>query len=171
LAKQDRIENMECSVWNCSRRKAAHGLCLMHYKRNKRNGTPLKLRVDQRFYAHASEDEQGCWNWDKPNRRTGYGSFCENRTLWLAHRWSYTFMRAEIPIGLEIDHLCRNPSCVNPWHLEPVTRSENVRRAFDRLGCMNGHFYVAENLEIHRRGHRQCRQCRLSRERRYQRAA
>lgn len=29
---------------------------------------------------------------------------------------------------MDIDHLCRNRSCVNPEHLEPVTRGENIRR-------------------------------------------
>lgn len=49
-----------------------------------------------------------------------------------AHRFAYELMRADIPEGLQIDHLCSNPPCVNPWHLEPVTVRENVRRSFQR---------------------------------------
>jgi hypothetical protein len=46
----------------------------------------------------------------------------------LAHRWAYEHFIGPIPAGLEIDHLCRVRHCVNPAHLEPVTKSENRRR-------------------------------------------
>lgn len=45
-----------------------------------------------------------------------------------AHRVTYTLLRGRIPEGMELDHLCRNTTCVNPWHLEPVTGEENKRR-------------------------------------------
>lgn len=44
------------------------------------------------------------------------------------HRWMYEELRGPIPEGLVIDHLCRTLLCVNPWHLEPVTQAENLRR-------------------------------------------
>jgi hypothetical protein len=40
----------------------------------------------------------------------------------------YEDLRGPIPGGLVIDHLCRNPRCVNPGHMEPVSQAENVRR-------------------------------------------
>jgi len=46
-----------------------------------------------------------------------------------AHRFAYEELVGPIPEGLDLDHLCRNKTCVNPAHLEPVTRAENVRRA------------------------------------------
>lgn len=49
-------------------------------------------------------------------------------TKWLAHRLAYTLYREPIPDGLVIDHLCHNPTCCNPDHLEAVTTTENVRR-------------------------------------------
>jgi HNH endonuclease len=46
----------------------------------------------------------------------------------MAHRAFYEMHRGPIPEGLVIDHRCRNRACVNPEHLEPVTRGENMRR-------------------------------------------
>ncbi len=34
----------------------------------------------------------------------------------------------DIPAGMDLDHLCRNESCVNPDHLELVTHAKNCRR-------------------------------------------
>lgn len=74
----------------------------------------------------------GCWNWLKFKDRHGYGHKnlprAEGGKPVLAHRWVYEQLRGPIPDGASLDHLCRNPSCVNPDHLEPVTHTENVRR-------------------------------------------
>lgn len=34
----------------------------------------------------------------------------------------------DVPDGMVADHLCNNPPCINPEHLEIVTIAENVRR-------------------------------------------
>lgn len=63
-------------------------------------------------------------------QRGGYGAFHigEPDRIVSAHRWAYEEIIGPIPEGLEIDHLCRTPACVNPAHLEPVTRSVNMLR-------------------------------------------
>lgn len=71
--------------------------------------------------------ENGCWQWVGMARK-GYGMFHRNGKKVSAHRFVYEQTKGSIPAGLELDHLCKNKGCVNPDHLEPVTRKENVRR-------------------------------------------
>jgi hypothetical protein len=46
----------------------------------------------------------------------------------MAHRFVYQLKHGPIDPSKDIDHLCRNRMCCNPDHLEPVSRSENLRR-------------------------------------------
>ena len=69
-----------------------------------------------------------------------------------------------VPSGLELDHLCRNRACINPDHLEPVTRKENHRRSPLSAGkthCKHGHEFTLENtyLAQGKKPQRQCREC------------
>lgn len=123
------------------------------------NGTSCVVRFEQRI----TENERGCWIW------TGAKSRPENGYARLGpvymHRWSYEYHRAPIPEGLEIDHLCRNTLCVNPWHLEPVTRKVNAERTepAQRTHCPQGHEYTPENTYRHPKiGVRMCRKCRVA---------
>lgn len=63
----------------------------------------------------------------------GYGQLRVDGKPQYVHRLVYEALRGEIPKGLHLDHLCRTPACVNPWHLEPVTQQENVRRGARRV--------------------------------------
>lgn len=122
------------------------------------------------------EPNTGCWLWtgSAPN---GYGQFGFNGKISRAHRVSYTLFKGSIPEGLVLDHLCRQPSCVNPDHLEAVTIRENTLRglfpqvasalrkkeAVNRTHCKRGHEFTAENIYINKRGARRCRVCTLKR--------
>lgn len=73
-------------------------------------------------------DPDGCWRWHRALTSAGYGYVRVRGVLQPAHRVVYELHRGPIPEGLHLDHLCRNPPCVNPDHLEPVTETENIRR-------------------------------------------
>jgi hypothetical protein len=104
----------------------------------------------------------GCWLWDGPTNRHGYGM--TSRKTWgesLAHRAFYNHFVGPIPEGLHIDHLCRARMCVNPSHLEPVTQDENNRRMVLTIThCKHGHEFTPENTHIGPSG-RRCRECSL----------
>ena len=95
-----------------------------------------------RFEAKVDKQEDGCHLWNAAVSGKGYGVIqVEGKPLG-AHRVAYEMYVGPIPDGLQIDHLCRVRSCVNPSHLEPVTSQENTRRGtVVRTHCPQGHEY------------------------------
>ena len=79
------------------------------------------------------EDDTACWIWTGKRVHNGYGTFsyrvAGKRVYHYAHRYGYEALVGPIPPGLDLDHLCRRRDCVNPDHLEPVTRRENLSRS------------------------------------------
>ena len=114
----------------------------------------------------------GCWIWKgsfggHENSINCYGRFYLNDKNVMSHRFSYEyFNKKKIPHGFHIDHLCCNPRCVNPNHLELVTLRENMLRAknpissqADKTHCKRGHPFSGKNLYIAKDGHRKCLIC------------
>lgn len=69
-----------------------------------------------------------CWIWQRYIDEEGYGRVGYGIGSRRAHRRFYEAAVAPVPEGLELDHLCRVRCCVNPDHLEPVTRAVNQQR-------------------------------------------
>ena len=101
---------------------------------------------EARFWARVDKTDT-CWLWTgKPDPQTGYGTISVLGPKVAVHRFSYELLVGPIPEGLQIDHLCRVRTCVNPAHLEPVTQAENVRRGMSPSAvaartntCSKGH--------------------------------
>lgn len=113
--------------------------------------------------------ECGCWLWTGRVNACGYGTVSayegDKMVTRRAHRVVYEHEVGKIPDGLVLDHKCRNPSCVNPAHLEPVTTKENTRRGLSgvlKTHCKHGHKLGGDNLAdwAAARGIRACRVCR-----------
>lgn len=114
------------------------GLCSMHYWRLRKHGDPNivlhehTVSVEERLnrFADRTGGLFACWPWTSTLDHLGYGhvTVTGNPVPQMAHRVSFEFYVGPIPMGLELDHLCRNRACINPTHLDPVTHLENVRR-------------------------------------------
>lgn len=107
-----------------------------------------------------------CWEWTATKTPEGYGGLTWRQTKMLAHRVSAVLAGMDLSGGKVVDHLCWNPSCVNPDHLEPVTNKENLLRGRGitavrarQTHCVNGHPLSGGNLYTHKSG-RYCRKCR-----------
>jgi len=72
--------------------------------------------------------QTGCWLWIGAKNPAGYGLINVAHKCQLAHRWMFEKHVGLIPEHKMLDHLCRNPACVNPEHLEVVSNAENTRR-------------------------------------------
>jgi len=91
-----------------------------------------KVTLAERFWPKVERwDPDWCWQWTASRHPLGYGRMGlggKDGGMAYAHRVSYELHFGPIPNGLELDHLCRNPGCVNPKHLEPVSHRENLLR-------------------------------------------
>lgn len=126
------------------------------------------LRVIRRFMAKLLIDPStGCWNWrGHVRRRDGYSRFSFLGKSAAAYRVAYFLFRSDIPEFCDLDHLCRNRQCVNPWHLEAVDHATNIQRSplaglHMRLKthCANGHEFNKETTKISSMGYRFCAIC------------
>lgn len=84
-------------------------------------------RYSDRIYI---EPNSGCWLWTGATTSGGYSSIRTNGSARQGHLVIYEMLRGPLPEPFsELDHLCRTRCCVNPDHMEPVTRGENNRRS------------------------------------------
>jgi hypothetical protein len=101
--------------------------------------------------------------WQRALDGKGYGSVSNimGKKSTKAHCIAYRLLVGEVPEGLELDHLCRNPRCCNPDHLDPVTHAVNMSRGAHAMKthCKHGHEYTPENTYVNPRGSRECRVC------------
>jgi hypothetical protein len=103
------------------------------------DGNTRRKSLQQRFDAKVKKVANGCWLWTGVLNLAGYGMIAPPGGLGktavnkkaqplLAHRVSYELHVGPIPDGIYLDHLCRQPRCVNPAHLDITTPAQNSLR-------------------------------------------
>jgi hypothetical protein len=90
-----------------------------------------------RFWSKVDvrQSKKECWEWRGKLGREGYGFFnwgkYPDTHSGKSHRVAYAIFYGQIEAGLVVDHLCRNPACCNPFHLEAVTHGVNIKRGYE----------------------------------------
>ena len=126
-------------------------------------------------------DDTPCWIWPGSLRKY------DGRPVWkkkYVYRIIYIALHGDLPRKTILDHICGVPSCVNPFHLQPLTQSEHIKLEMSRgklkkgdlnvgqaekKNCPSGHPYFGDNLYVSPNGDRHCRACRRSAKIRYRR--
>ena len=136
----------------------------------------LSLKKLERFISKIKRDSaSGCWIWTGSFDRKGYGKFWVSTAYAnaIAHRLCYRLCSDVDIEGKHLHHICENPKCVNPYHLEPLTAKAHIHKTPQsisyqcsiRTNCPYGHPYDEENTYWSPRGKRQCLACRKARDR------
>lgn len=165
----------------------SQGYCCRHYRRWQRYGDPLAggplVRRTRRLPHSATRAERfwakvdtsgDCWIWLGALNDQGYGVVIRGGKWIGAHRESWEIAGRRLDPALTLDHTCHNVDlscaggptcrhrrCVNPAHLEQVTRAVNTARGrSSKTHCLRGHEFTAQNTYVQpKTGGRFCRQC------------
>lgn len=139
----------KCNYESCETPPRARGFCNAHYSKLRREGLiqplpnaarkPYTLsRQIERFWDRVEKTEN-CWLWVGGKNRAGYGRLDFGGKSMLAHRLSWSLEIGEIPEGAFLDHMCHEPSCVNPDHLRLASHTLNMQnRAGARVDSASG---------------------------------
>lgn len=104
-----------------------------------------------------------CWVWTGYVDRYGYGKISFHGRIVGAHRVAYMLTKGDIPVDMQVDHICWETLCINPDHLRllPFIESVTRQRSMLRTHCSHGHEMTSTNTYVKpgRPNTRTCRAC------------
>lgn len=124
------------------------------------NENKIDIKDSQIFYRFWSkvdikDNKEDCWNWTAGTTQ-GYGMFWLYDKQVLANRVAYILSKGDIPDELQVHHICNNPTCCNPNHLELGGHFKNmqymVKCKRSNYGENNGYSKLTEDqvCQIHK---------------------
>lgn len=128
------------------------------------------IKIFSYIYIHDEVTWSGtpCWIWTGGRQQYGHGIVRWRGRKERVHRLLWAWSVHPLPRNQkdgELDHLCRNPPCANPLHLEFVSSLENVHRGNTIAGinsrkthCKRGHLFNEVNTYWWH-GTRKCKPC------------
>lgn len=129
-----------CCIKMCYKPSIALGLCVNHWRRNKKWGSPVALkthsgqfrgmRAEERFERQVIKVEGGCWGWRGSLDNGGYAKVrydLRGIPYTKGHRFSYALYTGHDPGPFMVCHRCDNPKCTNPDHLFLGTARDNMK--------------------------------------------
>ncbi len=159
----DRMENGYRSKQGWKKCHLCDDLTMEVHRRKRGATVKPENTVDRAYSLLHIRLSTGCWEWTGSITSDNYGMYTvKGGRNQMVHRLFYTLHIGPIADGYEVDHLCRNTICCNPWHLEAVTPEENHRRSNHpgkRTHCIHGHEFTPENIYLRPEGGRGCREC------------
>lgn len=78
-----------------------------------------------------------CWPWTRVLSAGGYGLISIDARNYYSHRVAFELSGESLIRGFQVDYLCQNKKCCNPFHLEQVSRAEHSRRGVARREALN----------------------------------
>lgn len=114
---------------------------------------------NERFWSKVRKGD-GCWRWDGYHNQSLGGRPVTDWPPELVYRKVWRLLRGPLDSSVQLHHTCRNPWCVNPAHLLPISVSDHAKlHAIRPTHCPHGHEYTAANSHFSKKGHRRCREC------------
>lgn len=144
----------KCSQDGCVNPVLGRGRCSFHQYELYQQLQPEVLKaIEMRLGGKIRPGLNGCWEWTGRTNPDGYGKTDINfQKGVLVHRWMWMHLVGPVPLAMHLDHLCVNPCCVRPGHLQPVTPEEHelITAERKRLLLEAGEDYEWIGPNIHR---------------------
>ena len=85
-----------------------------------------KPRIEVQYHEEDRGHETPCWISSHKGTDSGHVQLRRNGKPIAAHRYFYEREYGPIEPGMQLHHLCDQPPCVRPSHLQPLTPAEHA---------------------------------------------
>lgn len=150
--EQLRRSRPKCQEPGCPTKADKLGYCRRHERRalerldEGHEGSPvMDAELEQIAESIHVNPVTGCWEWTGSENRK-YAAIVVGGREWLGHRLMYVWFIGGHAPNKELEHICANPPCIRPNHLQPVSRRINLAREVRRARHKEAAFWTDDYL-------------------------